>query len=539
MRGISSPAAATRRPFVFFIALLAVASLVAGACGGDDDDEATSSTTEAEGTDTTASESDDSERDPDGVIRMAYDLQGTAAGNFSLDPAAINVSLTNTGLLQAIYGSFMRLDQDGELVPELAESVDLPDENTLVINLREGLTFSDGSPFDAEAVQYGLDRQLTQADPSGLLDGFYTLGSIEVTDPQTVTLNFPDGGSETWRDTYIAEWPTSIVKEGAGFDAEIIGAGPFEVTQYSPQESMTLTKRDDYWDAENILVGGIELTQGTESQAVANALGADQVDMGRIEAAQADALSGGDEFIFTPDPAALVNYQICKNQPPFDNEAARRALQLSTDSQAISDALFGGTYEVAKGIWPAGHPFHDEANEDAITFDLDAAREALEEAGMPDGFEFDAYVIQSGGLPEVAQILQAQWAELGITANLIPADNYVEDFLGANASGIGFIPVMGVPKTAQWVGDSIGNSCGYSDPELDDLAAQIDRVPSSSDEAAELWHQVEAKVVNETLSGLLLFGGTTTGYDTNTIANPAVLPGPIPFPDYRETFVKA
>src|SRR5690606_38340990 len=157
------------------------------------------------------------------------------------------------------------------------------------------------------------------------------------------------------------------------------GAGPFEVTAYSPQESMTLTKRDDYWDADNILVAGIELTQGSESQAVANALGADQVDMGRIEAAQADALSGGDDYIFRSDPDALINFQICKSEAPLDNVVARRALQYSVDAQAISDALYGGTYEVAKGIWPEGHRFHDPANEDAIGFDLDAARQALED----------------------------------------------------------------------------------------------------------------------------------------------------------------
>ena len=527
-----------RHPLTLLLAMLAAMALLVAACGDDGGGDGGGGDAGGDGDGTPTQDDDPSEADPDGVVQHGTDLVGTAAGIFTLDPAEVTTSITNSSLFRHIYGSFMRPTIDGEMVPDLAESTEVVDENTVVINLRDGVTFSDGSPFDAEAVKTGLERTLAEGDEAGVAEAFRAVDSVEATDPLTVTVNFTDGSAAGWHEAYITSWETTIVKPDDDFEMPI-GAGPFEVTEYTPEQSMTLTKRDDYWDAESILIAGVEVTHVADSQAAVSALSADQLDIANMDPGQTDALSGGDDFLFVADSSALANFQICKSEAPLDDPDVRRALGTSIDRDAIVEALFGGSYEPAVGLWPADHPFHDPANEAAVAYDPEGAAQLLEDAGFADGLEIDMYVIQSGGMPEVAEVMQAQWGEIGVTANLIPADNYVDDFLTSNSAGLGLIPVMGVPKTLQWTTDTIGNACGYSDPDLNDLAAELDAVDPTSDEAVDLWHQFEAAVVEDALSGLLFFGGTTVGYSSDTLGNAAVEPGTIPFVDPRTTFVKA
>ncbi|HEY6531775.1 MAG TPA: ABC transporter substrate-binding protein, partial [Acidimicrobiales bacterium] len=192
--------------------------------------------------------------------------------------------------------------------------------------------------------------------------------------------------------------------------------------------------------------------------------------------------------------------------------------------------------------WPDGHRFHDPSVDESIAYDPDAAKQLLADAGYPDGFTTDIYVIQSGSMPEVTQIMQQQLDEIGVTVNLVPAPSYVADFLEARKPGFGAVPTMspGRLKLLQWTGESVGNTCGYDDDELNALQTELNGVSDSSDEAVEIWHRIEQKAVAEdALSIFLLFGASIIGYDTSTVGDPTAFPTTIIMPDPRATFVKA
>jgi peptide/nickel transport system substrate-binding protein len=521
------------------IALLTVLLLVAAACGGGDDDGETTAPTG--GSETTAADDDASDIDPDGVVTLGYDLVASAKGGVTFDPAEVTTQLTDSGLFYYVYGALLRPTTEGELVPDLAESTEVVDDNTIEITLRDGLTFSDGTPFDAEVVKAGLERSQAATDSAGFGSSFFDLEGVEVASPTSLTLTIPNGTAASWHDTYLGSWETTIVHPDSDFSTPI-GAGPMKVVDFRPEQRMVLEKNPGYWDADSIQVGGIELVHvEAQSEGAASSLAAGQVDFSLINSTQIPAI-GNNEHLAVPNPNTLMTLMVCKREGPLADADVRKALNRAIDRDSINEAVFDGTYTPAHGLWPEGHRFHDPSVEDAVSYDPEAARELLAEAGYEAGFEFDLYVIQSGGMPEVTEIMQQQFAEIGVRANLIPSANYVADFLGAQKPGAGAVPTMSPNrlKLLQWSGESIGNTCGYQDPELESLEDELNAVSDTSDEAVDLWHQIEQKAVaDDALSVFILFGSTIVGYDDDHIGNLKLMSYTIAVPDIRETHVKA
>ena len=107
------------------------------------------------------------------------------------------------GIYGWVYGTLLRPTGEGELVPDLAESVEVTDPNTVEIVVREGLTLSDGTPMDAEMVgDHPRDQHLQGREP-GVPPGFFSAQGVEVAD-NTVTVTVPDGTAESWAELYLS-----------------------------------------------------------------------------------------------------------------------------------------------------------------------------------------------------------------------------------------------------------------------------------------------------------------------------------------------
>jgi peptide/nickel transport system substrate-binding protein len=533
----------TRRGFRgSLLALLLVLGLVAAACGGSD------SSSDDDGSGGTAPPTDQpSDADPNGTIKVAYDLIATMrGGKFTLDPAASATSLTDDALFYLLYGRLMRPSANGDLVPDLAESATIVDDNTIEIKIRPDVTFSDGTPFNADAVKAGLDRTLDSGNLVGFVEAFYDLDSVTVVDPLTVTLSFPGGTAANWYDSYLGSWESTIVKPGETDFTKPIGAGAMTLTEYTPEKSLKLAKSDTYWDKENILYGGLELVAVTanDQQAAVNALAAKSVDMAPATVQLIPALGDGNDAYVVENPNRLMTFQICKKDGPMANADVRKAISMAVDREAINEALYDGTYTIAQGLWPDGHRLHNPALDDQVVFDLEGAKQLLVDAGYADGFAVDAYVLQTAGLPDLIQIVQQSLGEIGVTVNIIPAQNYVADYLDPQKPGFGVVPNIGSgrQKIDQWTGDVLANDCKYDDPELNALKAELLTVSDSTDEAVALWNQIEQKAIgDDMLSVPLLFAASVVGYNPSIVADPSVLAvsTQLYLPDPRITYVKA
>jgi peptide/nickel transport system substrate-binding protein len=514
-------------------ALVVVIGVLATACSSSGGSKGSSSSSSAPS----------AKADPAGIIKVGFALSQEGGTQVFGDPAvAENNATANDALYYLVYGRFMKQNEDGTLTPELAKSGTIIDKNTIELVLRDGLKFSDGTPFDAAAVKAGLERSLAANRTAAFLQPFFSLKAVTVVNPTTVRLSVPDGTAAGWYDTYIAQWQMSITKPGDTSEIPL-GAGPMTIVRYDRGQKLVLKKNPSYWNAKNVKVGGYEFIHIANGQAQAgtNALRAGQIDVATIEPSQLPSVTGK-LTTYQRVSDRSISMMICKRDGPMANVKARIALNKAIDREAINKVVFKGTSPAATEIWPKGNRFNDPKLNDFLSYDPVAAKKLLQEAGYPNGFELDLFPVEFSGLPETAEVIKQQLAQVGITINIKNGGNYVNDYLIPKHSGLGLVPggTVGLAKLSFWSGTAIGNQCAYKDPKLDAVVAQLSQVSQSDPKAQELWFEVEKIVVGEALQGFLVFGSQLAAYDTQRIGNiKPLVRGQYMVPDPVLSYVKA
>jgi peptide/nickel transport system substrate-binding protein len=447
--------------------LALAASIAIAACGGDDDD--TSATTAAnapvpttastgdtgdttggdtdEGTDTTDADGTTSppasdgapattagdplggdgelsttlpDVDPDGVLRFAYTLSPSQG----LDPHKTSLS-QDTVWLAPLYDPLIIEMPDASLVPGLATSWEFVDDNTaLELQLREGVTFHDGEPFDAEAVKLNLERAKT-VEGSAVAPLLAMVDTVEVLDPMTVRLTL--NGPAATLPRILADRPGMMISPAAMDDPNLpsnpVGAGMFRIEEYRTGDRAIMVRFEDYWNPDWVQLSRLEIVAQAEALTRLNGLRSGEVELALLDGQTfEDAQSAGlatEEFFTTTNQHLQFN----RTRSEFGNKLVRQAMNYAIDRQAIVDVAYNGYGHASSQFYsPDFAPGYVEGMDDYYPYDPDKARELLAEAGLEDGFSFDLLVPNLTFSQAVAQIVQAQYAEVGITTNFIPVD---------------------------------------------------------------------------------------------------------------------
>jgi peptide/nickel transport system substrate-binding protein len=513
------------------LAPVLVLALFAAACGGGSGGGGGSGSGDS-GVDGAAS-SDDA------VVRFAADLVGARKGGFTWVPWEAGTSGTgaDVAIWHWVYGGLFRPAPDGTLVPDLAQELKIVDGNTLEVILREGIDLPDGSTLDAEMVKDALEHNLglEASAPRGFYPEFFELESVEVVDPTTVRLSIPNGKAAGWADNFLAGLETVIVPPGTDL-TKPAGAGPFRVAEYVPETRVVLEKNPEYWDAESIKVGRIELVNAPDFASGVTALKAGQVDWARADVETGRSISSPHEQLVEPAPEFVANFQICKDEEPFSDPRVRQALSMAIDREAMNDALLEGLGEPAWGLWPVEDRFHNPDVTDVYAYDPEGARDLLADAGYPDGFTFETLTFPFATAPEIAEIAQQQFAEIGVTMNIRPSTNPAEDFSVKKLTPVSVTPTMQPwdRKLQNWVGPALGNTCGYDDPGLDALAEELGTVSRDSDDAERIWHAIDQLVVEDALSIFVYIQPRVSGFDPRRLSNVHTMGYTTYFPEVRE-----
>src|SRR5690625_2072992 len=191
----------------------------------------------------------------DSILKVA-----AMANPSSMDPATGGSGADHI-LLYPVFDTLVEWDYDTlEPKPGLAKSWAYPDPQTLVLTLQEGVRFHDGTPFDAEAVKFNLDRNRSD-QRSNIRTELITVESVDVTGPLEVTLKLKEPDTSlvlilSDRAGMMVS-PTAVQKLGENHDRNPVGAGPMKFVSWSDGERIELTKNTDYWKKNRPLVGGI------------------------------------------------------------------------------------------------------------------------------------------------------------------------------------------------------------------------------------------------------------------------------------------
>ncbi|MCZ7567143.1 MAG: ABC transporter substrate-binding protein [Ardenticatenaceae bacterium] len=307
------------------------------------------------------------------------------------------------------------LDSDGQYKPDLATSWESsPDGKSWTFKLRQGVKFQDGTPFNAEAVKYNFDRVIDPATASAqMASDVGPIKSVEAVDEYTVQVNY----DEPWVTLLDAVrrmpiWsPTAAQNYGlAEFDKHLVGAGPFTLVEWVPNDHITFKKWPEYggWNSVQAHEGPVFLESVTIKFIGEEAVLGSVVQTGDADVVQELPASYIPDYKDKPGFVFIVGYQagtglemvMNTRQPPLDQLKVRQALLYAADQAAINDLLYDGTYLVSDGPLNTVHPCYWEGAKDMYPPDVEKAKALLDEVGWKD--EDGDGIREAHGVPGVA-----------------------------------------------------------------------------------------------------------------------------------------
>jgi peptide/nickel transport system substrate-binding protein len=358
-----------------------------------------------------------------------------AGGTLNVDTGAVQVK----GLDAEIYAFTLEKNittlvadplivrnRDFQLSPGLATAWKVADDKlTWTLDLRKGVKFHDGTPFNAEAVQVNYGRWTDPKSVNGTLRG--TVGPImeSITAPDEYTVQIKTKTPQAAFPALLAGWGVQLVsptafKQGGkdGLAAHQVGTGMFRVESFTPGASLTLARNDEYWGTKAQL-DKVMFHSVSDPSARAAALLSGQVDMSiNLPPSQMPALSA--------NPAVQIAQQIAVSQqfldmnegrPPLDKTEVRQAVNYALDMDEIKNVVYEGLLRPFQGPVPP-EMFAPNASIQGLAYNPDKAKALMQQAGVSSAKLQLAYV-DDPVITRMGQVMQAQLARIGLSLELV------------------------------------------------------------------------------------------------------------------------
>ncbi len=342
---------------------------------------------------------------------------GLAASPANLDFTSTGGAAIFQALLGNVYEGLVQLDQSGKVVPLLATGWTVsPDGLTYDFTLRDGVRFSNGSPFDAAAVKFSLERVKTwKANTPGNLAA---LDHVDVVSPTEVklVLSTPDATVPFWLAGPLGAMfsPDAV----GSLATTAVGTGPFTVTSYQTGVKLVLTRNDGYWGTK-AQVKQVDLMYFADASAAANAMRSGGVDA----LYQAEAYDQVASFrtdprltVTTGSSQGVVVMSMNEANPALADVRVRQAISHAIDKKAVVAAATGGFATELHGPAVPTDPYFVTSDE-PYPYDPAAAKQLLAAAGVS-GLALTFTVPNRPYAQAISQVVQSDLAAVGITATL-------------------------------------------------------------------------------------------------------------------------
>jgi peptide/nickel transport system substrate-binding protein len=470
-----------------------------------------------------------------GTMRLGFDM-GVNEVQFDL----MKVQVVGTSFHNLVYGTLLRMTPSGEVVPDLAKSVTVVDPSTIKVVLKPNLKFTDGTPVDAAAYKFSIERMINEAQPGGKEAEVNQIASVTVDAPLefTLALKTPIAGAITRLmrlcEVGCPQSPTAV-QNGTDFSTNPVGAGPFKLKVNTPGQEFVLEKNPDYWDAKHIKVDTIQY-KNIPGSATVTGLTGNQTDWAIVSQIQTGELAGAPNVktkTVSTDNSMLMGH-MCKSRPPFDSLEVRQALNYATDRADLNEKLYQGKGEDMWGWFKSSSPNHDPKLDGYYEYNLKKAKKLLKEAGQ-ENLTFD--IGFTPGMTDTetgSQIVQQQWSKAGITVGLKPLTNATDFFPDGTAVPMYFFGLQraGIPKVSRiLVPGSFGDVCQWDDPELTALVTKAQGLADGSPEQAEVWHDINKRTLETGAVVFSLFGTQSYAYNSANVKKMAIAEGRTGIPE--------
>ena len=366
---------------------------------------------------------------PDDVLAI-----GQTAEPKSLDPH-VATSLNDFRILVNLYEGLVRF-RPGSLQPEpaLAQGWEISaDGRRYTFHLRKGVSFHDGSPFDAQAVKFNFERMLNEDHPFHLTGPFPLafffdkIEQIEVIDPHTVVLQLSEPFAPLLANlaypTGLMVSPAAVRRYDRDYGRHPVGTGPFRFVDWQPHRRVMLERNPDYWGepARSRVLVYQPLTDPMTRVAELMAGGIDLV----------TELSPDNVALLRDDPHFNVYEQtgphlwfliLNTRSEPFRDQRVRQAANYAIDKQALVEQVLQDTATVAAGPVPKAFGWAYDKQLEPYPYDPARAKALLREVGYGDGVKLRLLVPSSGSgmlAPvQMATAIQGDLARVGMDVEI-------------------------------------------------------------------------------------------------------------------------
>jgi len=414
--------------------------------------------------------------------------------------------------------------------------------------LRDGVTFHDGSAFDAEAVKFNFDRMLNEdhpyhdTGPFPLAFFFSAVQDVAVIDPMTVqfTLDAPYAPflSNLAYPTGLIVSPAAVMQHGAEFGRNPSGTGAFKFAEWRSNEAVVVEANPDYWDGATTLEAVVfrPITDANTRTAEMLAGGIDMmVEVPPVALSQFQ----GDEFSLFEQAGPHVWFLILNTREgPFADKRVRQAANYAINKESLVNDVLEGTAEVAAGPTPPAFAWAYNDALEPYPYDPEKARALLAEAGA-EGAELTFYVTEGGsGMLDPVAMGTAMQADLEAVGFDVKIETYEwNTFLGNVNPGLegkadmaqmawmtndpDTLPYLAL-RTGAWPDKGGFNSGYYSNPEVDEL---LEAARSATDQAerARLYKEMQV-IVQEDAPWVFVANWKQNAVTSDRVENLALQP---------------
>lgn len=417
-----------------------------------------------------------------------------------------------------IYETLVSLDENAQLVPELATGWSHISSTEWEISLRQDVTFHDGTPFNADAVIYSLNRVL---DPDNSRHGEYEfIQSVSKADDYTVIITTKEPYAPTMASLVD---PLCSIISPALIDPQnnAAGTGPFMLQSWEPKTSISVVKNSKYWGG-NVKLHNANIQYNTDPIARALMLESGDVDMTiGIPAPKYDDINNNPNLEMC-SKETLRDYFIFVNtgKAPLDNKSVRQAINYAMDRQQIVDTALEGVGGVpAKSIFPSVMPW--SANNRGLQgyqYNREKALELLTEAGITDT-DGDGWLDYNGdplelkietysgraACPAASEVIKTQLEDVGIKVTVeVLGISAIKEHMNSGEYDLAMYSYgVGVTGDPDYIlnkfahaGSKEAGWCRYSNPQVDEWIEQGRRCMNEDDRQA-IYDNIQEQLIED------------------------------------------
>ena len=376
-----------------FIYLCLIVIIVLIACSGKEDDKKETIQNKEEKTITIAEKAEIKTLDPQKTV----------------DSASLSV-------IQMINQKLFKIDNDGNIIPEIAEEVTKVDAKTTLIKIKKDLFFSNGEPVTVDDVLFSLNRA---KESPRMMQDFYMIESFEKVDDTTIKVKtFYEAGNLLHK---LASMGASIMNKKALEENEnnIIGSGMFKLKEWVAGDRIVL-ERNEYFKEANSNVKEIIIKFIPEANSRMIMLETGEVDIAEaLLPLDFQKISKEDDKFTTVEMQSSSNMFIGFDlrDKHLSDKRVRQAIAYAINNQDIVDSIYNGSATVATSPIPKITTGHNE-NSNPYEQNIEKAKELLAEAGYPNGFDIVLNVNEDNQRVDTAVVIQDNLKAIGVNVQI-------------------------------------------------------------------------------------------------------------------------